>query len=176
MAPSTPPMNGRCAAPAATHAPVNPPVTTRAIRPVGAVRLGVVGNLSTTSSRIANSVRSATAGVEPMRERGRSIFSRPRCTAHAVTAGAVSERSPANTPIRIENRSPLLSTSRHPTPSSFAPSSRPRRRGERRSHRTRPALPAQPTRWRSRSRSWRQPPRLRPRARRWWRQSRSSSP
>ena len=113
MPPATParaPISGRGAAPAATHAPVNPPVTIRAIRPPGAVRLGVLGSLSTTSSRTANTVKMATDGTEPIRARGRSILSRPRWTAHAVTAGAVIERSPANSPIR-KGSSPLLSTS-----------------------------------------------------------------
>ncbi len=112
IAPSAPP---RCAcggaAPAPTQAPVSAPVTIRAIRPMGAVRFGVFGSLSTTSSTIASTVRSATAGVDPITERGRSITSQPRWTAHAVTAGAVSERSPANNPIRNGNTR-LLSTSR----------------------------------------------------------------
>ena len=82
------------------HAPVNPPVTMRAIRPGGAVRLGVLGNLSATSSTIASTVKIATAEKEPMPASGPSSLSQPKYTAHAVAAGAVSDRSPPKNPIR----------------------------------------------------------------------------
>lgn len=94
LAPSAPPRKVPCVSPAAMHAPVNPPMTMRAISPGGAVRLGVCGSLSATSSSIASRVKIATPGTEPMRENGRSHFDQPKYTAHAVAAGAVSERNP----------------------------------------------------------------------------------
>ena len=47
-------------------------------------------------------------GIEPMRESGCSSLSQPRYTAHAVVAGAVSERSPAKNPIRKAKRSVII--------------------------------------------------------------------
>jgi len=82
-----------------------PPVTIRAIKPGGDVRLGVCGSLSAISSMTASTVKIPTEGTAPMRESGRWIFSQPRCTAHAVVAGAISERSPAKNPIRKAKRS-----------------------------------------------------------------------
>src|SRR5207247_2435033 len=72
----------------------------RAISPRGAVRFGAFGNLSTTSSANASTVKITTAVTEPMSDNGLSILSQPRCAAHAVTAGAVRERSPLNNPMR----------------------------------------------------------------------------
>jgi hypothetical protein len=82
------------------HAPVNPPITIRAINPGGDVRFGVFGSLSATSSTIARSVKIATDGSEPIRESGPWSRSQPKYTAQAVVAGAISERSPAKNPIR----------------------------------------------------------------------------
>jgi hypothetical protein len=53
----------------------------------------------------ANRLRIITAGSEPMRDSGRASLSQPRCTAHATAAGGVSERNPANSPIRNANNS-----------------------------------------------------------------------
>jgi hypothetical protein len=72
----------------------------RAISPGGAVRFGAFGNLSTTSSANASTVKITTEATEPMSDYGPSILSQPRCAAHAVTAGAVSERRPLNNPMR----------------------------------------------------------------------------
>jgi hypothetical protein len=92
----------------ATQAPVNPPIRIRAMRPGGAVRLGVAGSLSTTSSTAAARVRISTEGTDPIKESGRSILSHPRRAAHAVAAGAVSERSPPNNPVRKADKSVTL--------------------------------------------------------------------
>jgi hypothetical protein len=50
-------------------------------------------------------VKIVTAGIEPMRASGPWSFSQPRWTAHAVTAGAVSERNPAKNPMKKAKRS-----------------------------------------------------------------------
>lgn len=75
----------------------------RAINPGGAVRLGVFGSLSATSSSKASRVRSATAAVPPIQENARDTFSQPRCVAHAVHATGASDRNPVNSPIRKAN-------------------------------------------------------------------------
>src|SRR5262245_40584751 len=75
----------------------------RAIRPRGAVRLGVFGSLSATSSTTASNVKIATAGIEPMRASVPWTFIQPRWTAHAVVAGAVSERNAAKNPNKKVN-------------------------------------------------------------------------
>jgi hypothetical protein len=56
----------------------------RAISSGGAVRLGVFGSLSVTSSTNANSVNRATAGTVPIHERGLGTFSQPKYAAQAV--------------------------------------------------------------------------------------------
>jgi hypothetical protein len=89
----------------ATHAPVKPPSKIRAVRPGSSVRFGVCGSLSATNSTNASTVKIATEGTAPMRDSGRAIFSQPRCTAHAVAAGAVSARNPPNSPMRKAKRS-----------------------------------------------------------------------
>jgi hypothetical protein len=58
----------------ATHAPVNPPNKIRAINPGGAVRLGVFGSLSVTSSTNAKIVKITAAVVVPIQERGLGTF------------------------------------------------------------------------------------------------------
>src|SRR5262249_61481041 len=87
-----------CPDPTATHAPVNAPVTMRAISPGAAVRLAVVGSLSRTSSTAASNVKTTTDGSEPIKESGRSSLSQPRYAAHAVAAGAVSQSRPPHKP------------------------------------------------------------------------------
>src|ERR1700733_2523198 len=86
---------------AVTHAPERPPRTIRAMRPGGAVRLGVEGSLSATCSSMAARVKIATAPVDLMKETDVLLrFSQPRCAAHATAAGGVRERKPVATPIR----------------------------------------------------------------------------
>ena len=114
-APSTAPRSASCPPPLATHAPVNPPITIRAIRPGGAVRFGVFGSLSATNSTAASSVKIATAGSEPMRASGPWSFSQPRWTAHAVAAGAVSERNPAKNPMKKAKSSVIMQSSSRPS-------------------------------------------------------------
>src|SRR5262249_8282355 len=101
-APSTPipspPIRARPAA--RTAAPLNPPVTSRAMKPMGALRLGVVGSLSTISSAIAQRLRTYGVAANPRKASGVvSSRSQPRRAAQLTTAGAVIERSPAMTPI-----------------------------------------------------------------------------
>ena len=86
--------------PTATHAPLSAPVTIRAESPTAAVRAGVLGSWSATNSTSANTLKMTTAQIEPMNANGESCrWSQPECAAHAPTAGAVSERRPATTPI-----------------------------------------------------------------------------
>jgi hypothetical protein len=87
----------------ATHAPLNPPIKILAINPGGAVRLGVFGSLSVTSSTNAKIVKITAAVAVPIHERGLGTFSQPKCAAQAVTAGAVRDRSPAKNPIKNAN-------------------------------------------------------------------------
>lgn len=85
---------------AQTHAPQSPPVKMRANKPTSAVRFGVLGSLSATNSPIASRENITTAVVDPINATGEpSRFNRPRCVAHATTAGAVNERKPATIPI-----------------------------------------------------------------------------
>src|SRR4029077_8278121 len=91
--------------PEETQAPAIPPVNMRTIKPSGDVRFGVFGSLSAMSSATASTLRSTTAGIEPISASGRSSFNQPRCTAQATIAGGVSERRPAKTPIKKESRS-----------------------------------------------------------------------
>ena len=72
------------------------------------MRLGVRGSLSATSSISASKVRIATPDTEPMRASGRSSFSQPKYTAHAVAAGAVSARRPAKKPMRKARSSVIV--------------------------------------------------------------------
>ena len=105
----------------ATHAPLNPPRRIRAINPGGAVRLGVFGSLSVTSSTKANNVKRIAAVAVPIHESGLGTFSQSRCAAHAVTAGAVSDRNPAKNPIKNANTSTCVAviTARILTPRPF---------------------------------------------------------
>jgi hypothetical protein len=74
----------------------------RANNGAGAVRFGMIGNLSATNSPIASSENIATNAVELMNPSAESCrFSQPKCAAHATTAGAVNERKPATIPIPI---------------------------------------------------------------------------
>ena len=88
----------------ATHAPLNPPNKIRAINPGGAVRLGVVGSLSVTSSTSANSVKIMAAVVVLIHERGLGTLSQPKCAAQAVTAVGVRHRNPVKNPIKNANK------------------------------------------------------------------------
>ena len=84
----------------ATLAPLNAPNKIRAINPGGAVRLGVFGSLSVTSSTDANSVKITAAVVVPIHERGLGTFSQPECVAQAVAAVGVKDRNPVKNPIK----------------------------------------------------------------------------
>src|SRR5580704_6807352 len=84
----------------AMHAAHNPPITRRASRPGGAVRLGVLGSLSATSSPRASKVYRPTAHVEPIHASGECSLSQPRRAAHAVMAGGVRDRKPVKNPMR----------------------------------------------------------------------------
>src|SRR5882672_3539220 len=91
---------GACPADTPTQAPESAPQMKRAVNPVGAVRLGVQGNLSAMISTMANTVKISTAAVEPMKERRvPTRLSQLRCAAQAVTAGAVKERIPDTMPM-----------------------------------------------------------------------------
>src|ERR1043166_9082290 len=72
----------------------------RAISPTASVRLGVFGNLSATNSASAPAVNKIATGSEPTHDSGDCRLNRPKWAAHAVTAGAVIDRSPASTPIK----------------------------------------------------------------------------
>ena len=72
----------------------------RAANTGGAVRAGVLGSLSVTSSATARTVRITTVmtlAIQDAHVECRLI--QPRKAAQATTAGAVSERNPATTPI-----------------------------------------------------------------------------
>src|SRR5262249_24514442 len=79
---------------AAIVAPVKAPITIRAINPGGAVRGPAIASLSATNSPSARIVKIITAGHEPIHENGCTGFNQPTFTAHAVSAGGVSERIP----------------------------------------------------------------------------------
>src|SRR5579872_5216177 len=99
-APRRAPNVGVCPADTPTQAPARAPQKNRAIRPTGAVRLGVEGNLSAMSSAMASTVNIATAAVDPIKARRvPARLSQPRCAAQALTAGAVKERMPDTMPI-----------------------------------------------------------------------------
>jgi hypothetical protein len=100
MIPNTPPSTILSPPAEATHAPLNAPNKIRAINPGGAVRLGVFGSLSVTSSTSANSVKITAGVVAPIHERGLGTFSQPECVAHAVTAVGVRHRNPVKNPIK----------------------------------------------------------------------------
>jgi hypothetical protein len=80
-----------------------PPNKIRAINPGGAVRLGVFGRLSVTSSTNAKTVKITAAVAVPIHERGVGTFSQPKCAAQAVTAAGVRDRNPVNIPIKNAN-------------------------------------------------------------------------
>src|SRR5262245_12905785 len=88
------------------HAPVSKPITMRALRPTAAVLAGPLGSCSDTHSTSAASVKLTTAHFQPMNATGApASLSQPKCAAQATTAGAVSDRRPATTPIPNANAS-----------------------------------------------------------------------
>src|ERR1700747_89368 len=81
-------------------APANPPMMIRVAKIGGAVRAGVLGSLSLTSSPTARTLM--TIAVMSLAIQDAQVACRliqPRKAAQATTAGAVSERNPATTPI-----------------------------------------------------------------------------
>src|ERR1700757_5153532 len=81
-------------------APAKPPVTMRAANDGAAVRAGVLGSLSATSSPTARTVSTTTVirlATQDAHVPCRLI--QRRKAAQATTVGAVSERNPATTPI-----------------------------------------------------------------------------
>src|SRR5438105_1873698 len=85
----------------ASAKPHAPPRKPRAISPIGEVRAGVCGSLSTTSSTRASSEptisvngRLTNASLLPAK------CSHPKCAAQDTTSGAVNERKPATQPKR----------------------------------------------------------------------------
>jgi len=73
----------------------------RAVNPSAALRLGVFGNLSAISSMTASAVKVYAVIGKAMNASGvRSRCIQPKRAAQLRTAGAVSDRSPAITPIR----------------------------------------------------------------------------
>jgi hypothetical protein len=103
MIPNTAPSTIPSPQAVATHAPLNPPSKIRGINPGGAVRLGVFGSLSVTSSTNANSVKITAAGIVPIHHRGLGTFSQRKCAAQAVTAVGVRDRKPVKNPIKNAN-------------------------------------------------------------------------
>ena len=100
MAPTTTHAVGLRTAPVASTAPENAPVTSRAPNCIGTRRLGVLGSWSVTNSPSARMVSTATVigcATHSAHVPSRSI--QPSAPAHATTAGAVSARKPATTPI-----------------------------------------------------------------------------
>src|SRR5580704_8213190 len=86
-------------------APQNAPLTIRETNPVGALRLGVFGSLSTINSLIASRVRINGAATLPRNPSGVPL----RCShcnraPQLTAAGAVNVRDPATTPISNANR------------------------------------------------------------------------
>src|SRR5579875_3125237 len=81
-------------------APANAPKAIRATNDGGAVRLGVLGSLSVTSSPTARTLKMATVMGCPT-QAAHVPFRLIQCSiaAHATTAGAVSDRNPAMIPI-----------------------------------------------------------------------------
>jgi hypothetical protein len=93
-------MNGDWFAEAQRAAPHKPPEIKRAARGPAAVRFGVWGKRSPTSSKIARIENRIAAHVALRNARGESgKDSKPMCAAQATAAGAVSARRPATTPI-----------------------------------------------------------------------------
>lgn len=78
----------------ATHAPLNPRSKIRTINAGGAVRLGVFGSFSVTSSTKAKIVKITTAVMVPIQERGLGTFGRPKSAAQAFTAGGAKIAAP----------------------------------------------------------------------------------
>ena len=86
-------------------APQNAPLTIRATNPLGAMRLGVFGSLSTTNSPIASRVRMNGVAGLPRNPKGVPLrCSHCKRAAQLTAAGAVNVRDPATTPIRNANR------------------------------------------------------------------------
>jgi len=86
-------------------APQNAPLTIRATNPLGAMRLGVFGSLSTTNSPIASRVRMNGVAGLPRNPKGVPLrCSHCKRAAQLMAAGAVNVRDPATTPIRNANR------------------------------------------------------------------------
>src|SRR5437660_946993 len=76
------------------------PVKALAPSGTGAVRFGVVGSLSTTSSARASKDMMTAAAVDPNNARREPVrSSHPQCTAQLTTARGVRERRPAMTPM-----------------------------------------------------------------------------
>src|ERR1700736_4840575 len=81
-------------------APANAPVMIRTANTGGAVRDGVLGSLSLTSSATAKRLRITTVTMLPTQDAHVcSKLNQLRYAAHDTTAGAVRERDPATTPI-----------------------------------------------------------------------------
>ena len=106
MIPNTAPSTIPSRQAAATHAPLNPPSKIRGINPGGAVRLGVFGSLSVTSSTNANSVKITAAGIVPIHHRGLGTFSQRKCAAQAVTAIGVRDRNPVKIRSKMQTAEP----------------------------------------------------------------------
>src|SRR6476620_642976 len=99
-------------------APDRAPETIRAPNGPGALRLGVVGNWSVTSSASASSVRIHGVNAYPRNARlVEATLIQPVLAAQLTAAGAVIVRSPAMRPIRGENRKVVIFI----TPRGFAP-------------------------------------------------------
>src|SRR5262249_47654843 len=89
-----------------SDAPESAPSTIRAIRPIGAVRLGVEGSLSMTSSKRARNEKMPVAAVVAMNVRGelRKLIQMSRA-AQQASASAGRERHHETTPIKNDKRS-----------------------------------------------------------------------
>ena len=86
-------------------APQNAPLKIRAMNPLGALRLGVFGSLSTINSPIASRVRIKGDARAPRNPKGVLL----RCNhckraAQLMAAGAVNVRDPATPPISNSNK------------------------------------------------------------------------
>src|SRR5262252_4392659 len=83
----------------------NPPVIARNRRGPKLVRFGVFGSLSDTSSPSARSDRIMIAPCDPAKDSHEPLrSSQPRCAAQLTSAGAVSDRNPAMTPMEKHPR------------------------------------------------------------------------
>src|SRR3954449_4952311 len=111
MVPSTAPMTPDpsalqvCPQAVPMTAPANPPMISRTANTGGAVRGGVLGSLSLTSSATARMLKITTVTRFPTQEA--QVFcklNQVRKTAQATAAGAVRDRNPATTPINSANR------------------------------------------------------------------------